>query len=198
VIPVAAAGLAYGIAAPIGGSGFIAAFVGGLVYGAIVSHERGTDSVLAEQVGSILDGATFIVFGAAILGPTLEVLDWKIALYAVLSLTVIRMVPVWVSMAGMHARRQTIAYVGWFGPRGLASIVFALIVVEGSHLPETPTILAVTFFTVALSVFAHGLTAPVLTARYGRWFQSHPADMAPEMERVEAPHQRWRQHAQTT
>ena len=103
LIPVAAAALAYGIATPLGGSGFIAAFVGGLVYGGIVSDEHGTDSVLAEEIGSILDGATFILFGAAILGPTLAVLDWKIALYAVLSLTVIRMVPVWISMAGMHA-----------------------------------------------------------------------------------------------
>ena len=160
VIPVAAAALAYGIATPLGGSGFIAAFVGGLVYGGIVSDEHGTDSLLAEEIGSILDGATFVVFGAAILGPALSVLDWRIALYAVLSLTVVRMVPVWLAMAGMHARPPTIAYVGWFGPRGLASIVFALILVEGSHLPGTPTILAVTFFTVALSVFAHGLTAP--------------------------------------
>src|SRR5262249_21764687 len=163
----------------IGGSGFIAAFVAGLVYGGVVSNERGTDSVLAEQGGTVLDAAPFIVFGAAILGPTLSGLDWKIGLYAVLSLTGVRVVPVWSSMAGMRARPPTIAYIGWFGPRGLASIVFALIVVEGSHLPGTPTILAVTFFTVALSVFAHGLTAPVLTDRYGRWFQSHPADMAP-------------------
>lgn len=192
VIPVAAAALAYGIATPLGGSGFIAAFVGGLVYGGIVSNEHGTDSLLAEEIGSILDGATFVVFGAAILGPALSVLDWRVALYAVLSLTVVRMVPVWLAMAGMHARPPTIAYVGWFGPRGLASIVFALILVEGSHLPGTPTILAVTFFTVALSVFAHGLTAPALTDRYAGWFRSHPADGAPPMESVYVPHQRWR------
>lgn len=192
VIPVACAALAYGIAAPIGGSGFIAAFVGGLIYGAIVSGEHGTDSLLAEEIGTILDGATFIVFGAAILGPTLAALDWRIALYAVLSLTVVRMVPVWLAMAGMHARPPTIAYVGWFGPRGLASIVFALIVIDGSRLPGTPTILAVTFFTVTLSVFAHGMTAPGLTDRYAGWFRSHPHREAPEMESVDVPHQRWR------
>jgi NhaP-type Na+/H+ or K+/H+ antiporter len=198
VIPVAAAAVAYGIAAPIGGSGFIAAFVGGLIYGAIVSDEHGTDSLLAEEIGTILDGATFILFGAAILGPALEVLDWKIALYAVLSLTVIRMAPVWLAMAGMRARPPTIAYVGWFGPRGLASIVFALIVIEGSSLPGTPTILAVTFVTVALSVFAHGLTAPVLTNRYAGWFGGHPDERTPAMESVDVPHQRWRRSPRTT
>ena len=75
---------------------------------------------------------TFVVFGAVALGPNLHVVDWQIVLYAVLSLTVIRMVPVWLALLGSGARPPTVAFTGWFGPRGLASIVFAVLVLEGS------------------------------------------------------------------
>jgi sodium/hydrogen antiporter len=195
LIPVAAAALAYGIATPLGGSGFIAAFVGGLVYGAQRRDGAGEDTYLAEQLGEALNGVTFILFGAAILGPALDAFSWEIGLYAILSLTVVRMVPVALAMERMRPRRPTVLYVGWFGPRGLASIVFALIVVEGAKLPGTATILAVTFVTVVVSVFAHGLTAQVLTDRYVRWFRAHPPDQSPPMESVSAPHQRWRRTA---
>ena len=100
VIPLAAAALAYGIAAPLGGSGFIAAFVGGLVFGGLRRRKDSDVTYLTDATGLTLAGVTFVVFGAVALGPDLHVVDWQIALYAVLSLTVIRMAPVWLALLG--------------------------------------------------------------------------------------------------
>ncbi len=91
---------------------------------------------LSEEVGAVLNGVTFVLFGAILLGPALGELTWQLALYAVLSLTLVRMVPVVIAMLGSHARLPTLGFLGWFGPRGLASIVFAVIVVEESNLPH--------------------------------------------------------------
>jgi NhaP-type Na+/H+ or K+/H+ antiporter len=188
VIPVAAAALAYGIAAPIGGSGFIAAFVGGIVFGGLRRRGGAEDTYLLEEAGGLLDAVTFLVFGAVLLGPTLGHLSWQIVLYAALSLTVVRMLPVALAMWRTGAKWPTVAFLGWFGPRGLASIVFAVIVVEEADLPQTDTILLVTYVTVGLSVLLHGLTAAPLAARYARWHQANPEPM----ESVSAPPQRWR------
>ena len=136
VVPLAGAGLAFGIADPIGGSGFIAAFVGGFVFGAIRRRSGGEIEYLIEEVGEVLNAVTFIVFGAVLLGPALGDVTWSIALYAVLSLTIVRMIPVAIAMIGTGARRPTLAFLGWFGPRGLASIVFAILVLEEGGLPH--------------------------------------------------------------
>jgi sodium/hydrogen antiporter len=193
IVPVAGAGLAYGIAAPLGGSGFIAAFVAGLTFGLLRRPAAGGEAMFfSDEVGELLDGVTFLVFGAVLLGPVLGDITWQIALYAVMSLTLVRMVPVAVAMLGTGARRQTVAFVGWFGPRGLASIVFAVIVVQESDLPQTSTILLTTYLTVGLSVLAHGLTAAPLAARYANWFSSHPPEAAPAMESVPTASHRWR------
>ena len=192
IVPVGAAALAYGVAAPLGGSGFIAAFVGGLVFGAIRRHAGGEVSFLLDESGEILNAITLIVFGAVILGPVLGDLTWVAVVYAALSLTVVRLVPVAIGMLGSGARLPTLLYVGWFGPRGLASIVFAVIVIEEAELPHTSTLLLVIFATVALSVYAHGLTARPLTNRYVNWYTAHPRDNLPRMESVPAPEQRWR------
>ncbi len=189
-IPLAGAALAYGIAAPLGGSGFIAAFVAGLCFG-ILSRQEGQEATeLTESTGSVLAGVTFVVFGAVALGPGLEDLDWRIALYAVLSLTVVRMVPVWLALLGTSIRPPTVAYLGWFGPRGLASIVFSVIVLEGSGLAHVDSLVLIVIITVALSVFAHGLTAVPLTGRYARWFSSQ--SKPPPMESAPAHEYRWR------
>jgi NhaP-type Na+/H+ or K+/H+ antiporter len=180
IVPMATAALAYGLAAPLGGSGFIAAFVGGLVFGAVRRDRRGEGTYLVEAAGQTLNAVTFVVFGAAVLGPALDVVDWQIALYAVLSLTVVRMAPVAIALAGTRARRPTVAYMGWFGPRGLASIVFAVIVLEEAELPHVETLVATVVITVAMSVFAHGLTAVPFTNRYVRWYRAHP--VPPPME----------------
>ena len=186
VIPAAGAALAYGVAAPLGGSGFIAAFVSGMVYGAICRNQGRETTRLTEEVGDVLSGVTLLVFGAVLLSPTLDTIDWRIGLYAVSSLTLVRMVPVAIALLGTGARGPTVAFLGWFGPRGLASIVFALIVVEEAHLPHAGTLLSAVYTTVGLSVLVHGLTAAPLARRYASWFGSHPSDRLPAMESVPA------------
>jgi sodium/hydrogen antiporter len=184
VIPVAGAALAYGIAAPLGGSGFIAAFVAGIVFRALLGRDPAQLNDLGEEVGDVLNGVTFLLFGAILLGPALGQLDWSLALYAVLSLTIVRMVPVAMAMLGSRARLPTLAFLGWFGPRGLASIVFAVIVVEESRLPHEQLIVLAVYLTVGLSVFAHGLSASPLARRYAHWYEAHPRHQAPPMESV--------------
>jgi sodium/hydrogen antiporter len=175
IVPVGTAALAYGLAAPVGGSGFIAAFVGGAVFGGMHRRAKQESSHLIEQAGDVLDGATFVLFGALLLAPALSDVSWSVVAYAVCSLTVVRMLPVALAMVGMHARWQTVAFVGWFGPRGLASIVFAITVVEESNLPHLHTILAAAYVTVGISVLAHGLTAAPLADRYAAWTAAHPS-----------------------
>jgi sodium/hydrogen antiporter len=192
VVPLAGAGLAFGLAEAIGGSGFIAAFVGGGVFGGLRSGRGGEVSHLVEEAGSLLAAVTFVVFGAVLLGPALSDLTWEVALYAVLSLTLVRMLPVAISMLGSGARRPTVAFLGWFGPRGAASIVFALLVIEEGGLPGGELLLTTAFVTIGLSVFAHGISAAPLAARYADWL-----DARTETERtVEASagsEVRWRQ-----
>ena len=195
VIPVAGAGLAYGIAVALGGSGFIAAFIAGAIFGALVGRESEQASRLSEELGELLGGVTFLTFGAVLLGPSLEHLSWQIALYAVLSLTLARMLPVAVAMIASGAQVPTVGFLGWFGPRGLASIVFAVIVVEEAHLPGAQTILTTTYVTIGLSVLAHGVTAAPFAKRYARWYESHPRGRQPAMESVPAPTLRTRGRA---
>ena len=186
VIPAGGAALAYGIAVALHGSGFIAAFVGGMVFRAALKRDPEDLNELSEEVGNVLNGVTFVLFGAILLGPALSELSWQLALYAVLSLTLVRMLPVAIAMIGSRARAPTVGFLGWFGPRGLASIVFAVIVIEESQLPHEHLIVNAIYVTVGLSVLAHGLTAAPLADRYGRWFEQHPRDKAPPMESAPA------------
>ena len=186
VIPAAGAGLAYGLAVALGGSGFIAAFVGGMVFRGALKRDPEDINQLSEEVGNVLNGVTFILFGAILLGPALGDLSWELVLYAVLSLTVVRMLPVLIAMFRSRARAPTLGFLGWFGPRGLASIVFAVIVVEESELPHENLITLAIYVTVGLSVLAHGVTAAPLADRYARWFEHHPREKAPPMESAPA------------
>ncbi len=186
VIPGAGAALAYGIASALGGSGFIAAFVAGLTFRLALRKDPEDLNDLSEDVGNVLNGVTFVLFGAILLGPALGELSWELALYAVLSLTIVRMLPVAIAMSGTRARGPTLGFVGWFGPRGLASIVFAVIVIEESSLPHEHLIVLAIYLTVGLSVLAHGLSAAPLARRYAHWFEQHPRHKPPPMESAPA------------
>jgi NhaP-type Na+/H+ or K+/H+ antiporter len=186
ILTAAAALLAAGIAIGLGGSIFIAAFTGGFAFGALRQDAGGNVSSLVDEGGELFDAATFIVFGAIILGPVLDELTWQVGLYAVLSLTVVRMIPVAVALLGTGARRATVAFLGWFGPRGLASIVFAVILVDDADLPHLHDLLLAIGVTIAVSVYVHGISANPLTERYVRWWTSHPRDAQPTMESVPA------------
>jgi sodium/hydrogen antiporter len=110
-----------------------------------------------------------VLFGALFLAPALAEVRWSMVAYALGSLTVIRMAPVAVALLGSKLARPTVAYIGWFGPRGLASIVFADLVAT-SGLPEQGRIVPVVMLTVGLSVVLHGVTAPWGARRYGSWY----------------------------
>ena len=96
-------------------------------------------------------------------------------LFAVLALTVVRMVPVALALLGTGARPPTVAFVGWFGPRGLASIVFAVLILQGEPIPNLHLVLATISLTVILSVYAHGVSALPLTERYVAWVRGNAA-----------------------
>jgi NhaP-type Na+/H+ or K+/H+ antiporter len=161
--------LAFGAAELVGGNGFIAAFAAGLTLG---NTARGICKCLyefGEAEGQLLTLLVFLVFGAAMLPDALPHATGSAALYALLSLTVIRMVPVALSLLGTDLRPASVAFLGWFGPRGLASILFALLVVEEGRLASGPFLMSVVVLTVLASTVLHGLTAYPLARRYGEY-----------------------------
>jgi sodium/hydrogen antiporter len=171
---LAVAAACYGLAAPLGGSGFIAAFVGGLVFGWLNHQEVPALTELVVDGGELFEAVTFVLFGAVVVGPLLHRIDGTVVLYAALSLTVIRMLPVAVALVGSHARTQTVGFIGWFGPRGLASIVFVVIATSEHDLPGATQIDLIASATVLASVYLHGLTAVPLATRYATWYDAHP------------------------
>ena len=178
---VALAVLALLGAEEIGGNGFIAAFVAGLV-GAQVCRGLGAHLLdFSEDEGRLLTLGTFFIFGVAFAGPALDALTWQIALYAVLSLTLVRMIPVIISMTGLGLTWATRLFIGWFGPRGLASIVLALIVLEERGVLGREEVFTIATFTVLLSVYAHGLTARPLARAFGAHCARTGDADAPEM-----------------
>ena len=191
ILTAATALLAAGIAVAVDGSFFIAAFVAGLVFGSSQRATSGEVTYLVDEGGEVLNAITFIVFGAAILGPVLDEVTWEIVAYALLSLTLVRMAPVALAMLGTGARMPTVAFVGWFGPRGLASIVFGAMMLEEGGLPNERTLLIAIVVAVAISVYAHGVSAGPLTERYVAWYGSRHR-VQPVMESVDVPEHRWR------
>ena len=119
-LPLAAALLSYALAMHLGGSVFIAAFVGGMAFGRFSGKHSSDATLFTEEAGGLLAAATWIGFGALALSWAIPHVTWQVVLYAALSLTVVRMVPVAVAMIGLGARRPTVEFIGWFGPRGLA------------------------------------------------------------------------------
>jgi sodium/hydrogen antiporter len=169
---------AYATSVAVHGNGFIAAFVGGLAFGT-ASGRRGEPLVpFVEETGALVSLLVWLTFGAVAVVPAVEVLNWQIVLYAVLSLTVIRMVPVAVALIGSGLDRATIALVAWFGPRGLASVVFCLLALEELGSPAADHAAAVISITVLLSVVAHGATADPLAGWYARHLARHAGQPA--------------------
>ena len=163
-LPVPALAVAcFTTAQVLGGSGFIACFVGGMLFGGLEEHHKHKLLLAAEGTGDTFALFTWVVFGAAVVGNSLDVLSWQILAYALLSLTVIRMLPVFLVLSGQNLRTDEKLFMGWFGPRGLASIVFGIIVLE-EHLPGGSVITATVVCTILLSVILHGITANPLVA----------------------------------
>jgi sodium/hydrogen antiporter len=147
-------------------NGFIAAFTGGLAFAA-AGRPTAKLAPFVEETGALLSLMAWLLFGVAAVVPALKGLTWQAVLYAVLSLTVIRMLPVAVALAGARLGWPAVLFIGWFGPRGLASVVFGLLALEDLGEPAARPAITVITFTVLLSVLAHGLSADPLASRYG-------------------------------
>jgi sodium/hydrogen antiporter len=167
---LALAALSYGLASPAGGSGFIAAWAAGCAMGFGLRNRLPEIRELPENLASLLTMVSFLLFGAIYAGPALGDLTWVIALYGVLSLTVVRIGPVAVATTRTRLAGPTVAYLGWFGPRGLASIIFADLILEHS-LPQVGLIRTIVNVTVVASVLAHGATAWEGSERYASWYE---------------------------
>jgi NhaP-type Na+/H+ or K+/H+ antiporter len=172
-----------------GGNGFIAAFVAGLAFGWLAREECLYVQDFTEDTGQLLSMLTFFFFGALVAGPALDELTWQIAVYVVLSLTLVRMIPVGLSMIGSGLRGESVLFMGWFGPRGLASILFGLVIIGEGELPGDEFILLVVTWTVLASIVAHGVTARPWARRYAESFEKmdDAADMAEEEPVAEMP-----------
>lgn len=156
----------FAVAQWLGGSGFIACFVGGMLFGGLEKQHKSRLLLAAEGTGDTLALITWVVFGSAVVGQSIGSFSWQVVVYALLSLTVVRMLPVFLVLAGMNLRTDEKLFMGWFGPRGLASIVFAVIVLN-EHLPGGDTISMTVVCTIILSVVGHGLSANPLVALLG-------------------------------
>jgi NhaP-type Na+/H+ or K+/H+ antiporter len=165
----------FATAQSLGGSGFISCFVAGLIGGAVMREYKHALLLAAEGTGETLALLTWVAFGAVVAGASLENFAWEAVVYAVLSLTVIRMLPSFVVLKGMGLTVSDKLFIGWFGPRGLASIVFIVIVLN-EHLPGGETLRMTVAWTILLSVIAHGLTANPLAALYARRRKSSDDD----------------------
>jgi sodium/hydrogen antiporter len=179
--------IAWALADQIGGNGFIAAFVGGLAVGPTVERVGEQLIQFTEAEGQLLNLSVFFIFGVLVIG-LIQPLSWEVAVYALLSLTVIRMLPVALSLLGTHLRGVSVLFMGWFGPRGLASIVLGLVVVtETPLLDGRDEIGVVVALTVLLSVLLHGVTAAPLSAVYVRRVEGMAASAPEKREMGELP-----------
>ena len=198
VLPV----LAYCLVALIHGNSFVAAFVAGTAFTAAAPWVDGEESALdrTEGLSELLGFAVWLIFGLAVFPLVRDQIGWRELLFALLSLTAFRMIPVAVSLIGSGLRIPSVAFIGWFGPRGLASVVFALLAIEDLEVDDSlRTAVSTIALTVLLSVVLHGVTADLFAARYGAWVdrerpraETKPAT-EPRVRRSVVP--RW--HSQT-
>ena len=174
VATLSTAFLAFAGAEQIGGNGFIAAFVAGLVFGNMFHGDKDFLFDFGETQGMLLTLVTFFFFGLTMVPMLFKSMEWSFVIYGVLSLTLVRLVPVAISLIGTGLPIRTVSFLGWFGPRGLASILFVLLILEDAEIANEELILVVTITTVVLSVFAHGLSAGPAARRWG--IASNPTD----------------------
>ena len=157
----------FAIAQSLHGSGYIAAFTGGLLFGYKAKEHTHKLVLAAEGTGETLALITWMLFGAAVVGQSFKLFTWEMIAYAFLSLTVIRILPIFLSLSGMRESVFSRLFLGWFGPRGLASIVFAIIVLD-KGVPGGEFMAMIVACTVFLSLVLHGVTANPLASLIGK------------------------------
>jgi sodium/hydrogen antiporter len=182
--PLAVGLLAYAGTVQVGANGFIAAFVAGLAFGSTIPRDLEPTIEFTNVVGEVLSLLMWFLVGATMLVPAFQDARWEDVAFAVLALTAVRMVPVALACVGLGLDRRTVVFIGWFGPRGLASVIFALLAFDTLEAADGHRVLAAVTITVVVSVVAHGATASPLAARYGAAAATFDPDRA---ERVPAP-----------
>ena len=147
-------------------NGFVAAFIGGIAFGTVQGADE-HELAFSEEAGTLLSLLVWFSFGAVMLVPGLQDASWRDVLFGILALTVVRMAPVAIALTGSGLDRATVAFIGWFGPRGLASVVFALLAADSLQPAEAQVVLSAVVVTVAMSIVAHGASASPLARLYG-------------------------------
>jgi NhaP-type Na+/H+ or K+/H+ antiporter len=182
---IALALVCYYLALTLGGNGFIAAFIGGLVFGNATHYKLEQATEFTETSGTLLSLFVWTVFGAGVVIPLILHFNPVAFLFAILALTVVRMLPVAIALIGTRLRLDTVLMMGWLGPRGLASVVFMLIAFESLHEAhlETDLLLMMAGWTIFLSVLLHALSAVPLANWYARRLETAAPD-APELHEV--------------
>lgn len=156
----------FSLAQSLHGSGYIAAFTGGLLFGFVAKKATHELVMPGEGIAESLAMLTWLIFGVSVIGQTAQFFTWEIVIYAVLSLTIVRMLPIFLSLSTLKESTANKLFLGWFGPRGLASIVFAIIVIN-ENLPGSRYIAIIVTCTVLLSLLAHGISANPLAKWIG-------------------------------
>ena len=176
--------LAWGGAELLGGNGFIAAFVAGMTVGNLTREICHSLLAFVETEGQLFVLLTFMIFGAVMFWPAFDHLTWQAVVYAVLSLTLIRMLPVCLSLLGKNTRllKGSFFMLGWFGPRGVASILFGLLALEAVNVPHHEEVFQVVMLTVLFSVFAHGMTAAPLAGWFSNYVQKNAKEGMEELK----------------
>lgn len=167
--------LAYTLAEAIGGNGFIGAFFAGFTLLVKDQSVRKATQNFSESEGSILSLLTFLILGLVMIPDTIDHWNLHTTIYALLSLTVIRMVPVALCLTGCKLDWRTLLFMGWFGPRGIASILYLLMLIDSLGAKGYETVIATGIQTIVFSVILHGITAAPLAKKYG----GHEANTEP-------------------
>ena len=191
LVAFSAAIVGFSGATTLGGNGFIAAFVCGLAVRAFIGRRASDHVELSENIGQIGAEATFVIFGATMVLPAISEITVPIAILVIALLTVGRILPVALSMIGTGLKRPTVLFLGWFGPRGLASLLFGLLILaeEAERSGKLFTIVTLTIFC---SVVLHGISAAPIATAYSKWFAKFGRPDLAELEgMVESPI-RWR------
>jgi NhaP-type Na+/H+ or K+/H+ antiporter len=171
LIPIALAIFAYYFAEYFGGNGYIAAFFGGLLLGNTDLELKSYVENFAESEGEFLVMVTFLIFGLVFIPATIAYWDTKVWIFALLSLTVLRMFPVVIGFGRFKLDFPTRLFIGWFGPRGIASILYILVAMHQlGTIQGHETIFAVASLTISLSIVLHGLSAQPLAILYSRHY----------------------------
>jgi len=185
---LALAALCYFGSIALGGNGFVAAFVGGLLFAYITRGQMAEQTEYTDITGTMLSLFVWVVFGSSLAVPLLKNINPQAVLYAILSLTLIRMLPMSIALFRSGLRRDTVAMIGWLGPRGLASVAFLLMVMEQAELAEKSHefLTEIVGWTVLLSIILHGLSAVPLANWYARRLETTSPDI-PELQDMPEP-----------